>query len=68
MATKKEIKKLDINPSVGSIMTVEKRTFIILKILKNKLRVREVFMKPTKGNLSSMSVGDFFEVPNTSSI
>lgn len=64
MASEK-IKKVDGQTAVGSIMTVEKRTFIILKVLKGRLRVREVFMRKGKKSVG-MSFGDFFEVENKS--
>lgn len=61
---KTKIEKIDINPSVGSMLKVDGRTFMVLKCLKFKLRVREVFIRPTKGNVTGMSVGDFYEVSN----
>lgn len=64
MAT--QIKKIDINPSVGSLLKVEKRDFIIIKVLKNKLRAREIFCKPN-GKKVKMSFGDFYEISNISS-
>ncbi len=47
---------------IGKIIQSGKRSFMILKLLKNKLKVREVFLKTEKKTVG-MSMGDFYEIP-----